>query len=50
MNCFELIGNVLDELWQDLLGNTDAEKATLVKMKQSELSNNYRSNGRCIHY
>jgi len=41
MNCFELIRNVLDELWQEIPGTTDAEKAEQVKARQSELSRNY---------
>jgi hypothetical protein len=52
MKCFELIKKVLDEVWLEIPGDTDAEKAALVKPKLVKLSASYSalSAGHVIDY
>jgi len=45
MSCFELVCNVLDELWEAIPGATDAEKAEQVKPKLNVLSQQYANLG-----
>lgn len=42
MHCFELLGTVLDEVWEELVG-TEAEKLAAIHQKEKELRESYRN-------
>ncbi|MFO0662993.1 MAG: hypothetical protein U0174_03525 [Polyangiaceae bacterium] len=41
MRCFPLLKTVLDEVWQQLPGSSDAEKVTAIRAKESYLREHY---------